>query len=193
LLVVRVTVAPPAGAAWDRVTVQVLEELGPRLVGLQTSKVDPDPLNAMTVADQTSDTLRVAVALVVMVVPAMRSPDSTQLDHASHCVVPLPDISRFVKAGVSELKFSFRKLLPFVNQAKTRSFGSVVVRLPLAGAALFPWAVERASTAAVTPLYSWIENAYTFLPLPAFTVIVSAPEAPAVATKTSASWSPVTV
>jgi len=38
LLVVRVTVAPPAGAAWDRVTVQVLEELGPRLAGLQTSE-----------------------------------------------------------------------------------------------------------------------------------------------------------
>ena len=31
----RVTLAPPAGAAWVRVTVQVLEELWPRLVGLQ--------------------------------------------------------------------------------------------------------------------------------------------------------------
>ena len=68
-----------------------------------------------------------------------------------------------------------------------RSFGAMVVRLPLAGAVLFPWAVAEASTTAVTPLYSWIENAYTFLPLPAFTVIVSAPEALAVATKTSAS------
>ena len=38
LVVVRVTVAPPAGAGWVRVTVQVLEELGPKLVGLQTSE-----------------------------------------------------------------------------------------------------------------------------------------------------------
>jgi hypothetical protein len=33
-----VTVAPPVGAAWVRVTVQVLEEFGPRLVGLQASE-----------------------------------------------------------------------------------------------------------------------------------------------------------
>jgi hypothetical protein len=38
LVLVRVTVAPPLGAAWVRVMVQVLEELGPRLVGLQTSE-----------------------------------------------------------------------------------------------------------------------------------------------------------
>jgi len=33
----RVTLAPPAGAAWVRVTVQVLEELAPMLEGLQAS------------------------------------------------------------------------------------------------------------------------------------------------------------
>jgi hypothetical protein len=33
----RVTLAPPAGAAWVRVTVQVLEELAPMLAGLQAS------------------------------------------------------------------------------------------------------------------------------------------------------------
>jgi hypothetical protein len=38
LVLVRVMAAPPVGAAWVRVTVQVLEELGPRLVGLQTSE-----------------------------------------------------------------------------------------------------------------------------------------------------------
>jgi hypothetical protein len=38
LLLVRVTLAPPVGAAWVRVTVQVLVEFGPRLVGLQTSE-----------------------------------------------------------------------------------------------------------------------------------------------------------
>jgi hypothetical protein len=37
LVLVRVTVAPPTGAAWVRVTVQVLEELGPRLAGLQAT------------------------------------------------------------------------------------------------------------------------------------------------------------
>ena len=31
----RVTLAPPVGAAWVRVIVQVLEELDPRLLGLQ--------------------------------------------------------------------------------------------------------------------------------------------------------------
>ena len=38
LVLVRVTAAPPVGAAWVRVMVQVLKELGPRLVGLQTSE-----------------------------------------------------------------------------------------------------------------------------------------------------------
>ena len=33
----RVTLAPPVGAAWVKVTVQVLEELAPMPVGLQVS------------------------------------------------------------------------------------------------------------------------------------------------------------
>ena len=33
----RLTLAPPVGAAWVRVTVQVLEELAPMLEGLQAS------------------------------------------------------------------------------------------------------------------------------------------------------------
>ena len=37
LVLVRVTRAPPVGAAWVRVTVQVLEPFGPRVVGLQAS------------------------------------------------------------------------------------------------------------------------------------------------------------
>ena len=37
LVFVRATTAPPVGAAWVKVTVQVLEEFGPRLVGLQAS------------------------------------------------------------------------------------------------------------------------------------------------------------
>src|SRR5271156_3659679 len=37
LVLVRVTAAPPAGAGWVRVTVQVVEELGPRLAGAQAS------------------------------------------------------------------------------------------------------------------------------------------------------------
>ena len=36
LVLARMTVAPPVGAGWVRVTVQELEELGPRVVGLQT-------------------------------------------------------------------------------------------------------------------------------------------------------------
>ena len=35
LVLVRVTAAPPVGAGWVRVTEQVLEAFGPRLVGLQ--------------------------------------------------------------------------------------------------------------------------------------------------------------
>ena len=38
LVLVSVTAAPPVGAAWVRVTVHVLEALGPRLVGLQVSE-----------------------------------------------------------------------------------------------------------------------------------------------------------
>jgi len=37
-VLVRVTVAPPVGAGSVRVTVQVLEAFGPRLVGLQASE-----------------------------------------------------------------------------------------------------------------------------------------------------------
>ena len=36
-VLLRVTLAPPVGAALFRVTVQVLEEFAPRLVGLQAS------------------------------------------------------------------------------------------------------------------------------------------------------------
>ena len=38
LVFVRVTLAPPVGAAFVSVTVHVLEEFGPRLVGLQASE-----------------------------------------------------------------------------------------------------------------------------------------------------------
>jgi hypothetical protein len=37
LLLASVTLEPPAGAAWERVTVQVLAEFCPRLVGLQVT------------------------------------------------------------------------------------------------------------------------------------------------------------
>jgi hypothetical protein len=48
---VRVTLAPPVGAAWVRVTVQVLEELAPMLDGLQASD------------DRSTDAARFTVAL----------------------------------------------------------------------------------------------------------------------------------
>ena len=38
LVLLRVMAAPPVGAGWVRVTVQVLEALAPRLVGLQASE-----------------------------------------------------------------------------------------------------------------------------------------------------------
>ena len=38
LVFVRVTLAPPARAGWVKVTVQELDELGPRLVGLHVSE-----------------------------------------------------------------------------------------------------------------------------------------------------------
>ena len=38
LVLLRVTLAPPVGAACVRDTVQVLDEFGPRLVGLQASE-----------------------------------------------------------------------------------------------------------------------------------------------------------
>ena len=41
LLFARVTLAPPAGAGWVRVTVQVLEDFAARLLGLQ-DRVDSD-------------------------------------------------------------------------------------------------------------------------------------------------------
>jgi len=50
LVLVRVTVAPPVGAGWVRVTMQELEELGPTLAGLQAS-------------EETSTAVRLMVAL----------------------------------------------------------------------------------------------------------------------------------
>ena len=50
LVLVRVTAAPPVGAIWVRVTVQMLEELGPRLVGLQTSEETRTGAARVTVA-----------------------------------------------------------------------------------------------------------------------------------------------
>jgi hypothetical protein len=38
LVLVRTTVAPPAGAGWVRATVQEPEAFGPRLVGVQASE-----------------------------------------------------------------------------------------------------------------------------------------------------------
>jgi hypothetical protein len=54
LVFVSVTLAPPAGAGWVKFTVQVLEELGPRLVGLQATE-----------ETNTGATVRVNVALPV--------------------------------------------------------------------------------------------------------------------------------
>ena len=41
LLLDTITVAPPVGAGAERVTVQLLDELGPRLVGLHASDETP--------------------------------------------------------------------------------------------------------------------------------------------------------
>ena len=50
LVLLSATVAPPVGAAWDRVTVQGLEELGPRLVGLHASEETCAEANRLMVA-----------------------------------------------------------------------------------------------------------------------------------------------
>jgi hypothetical protein len=46
---VSVTLAPPAGAAFVSVTVQVLEEFGPRLVGLQATDDTSTEATSVTV------------------------------------------------------------------------------------------------------------------------------------------------
>jgi len=46
----RVTLATPVGAAWVRVTVQVLEELAPMLAGLQVSEETSTGATRLTVA-----------------------------------------------------------------------------------------------------------------------------------------------
>jgi hypothetical protein len=50
LVLERVTLAPPAGAAWVSVTVQVLEELAPMLEGLQLSDETRTPATRFTAA-----------------------------------------------------------------------------------------------------------------------------------------------
>jgi len=50
LVLVRVTIAPPAGAGLVNETVQVLEELGPRLLGLQASEETRTKATRVTVA-----------------------------------------------------------------------------------------------------------------------------------------------
>jgi hypothetical protein len=56
LLFDRLTLAPPVGAGWVKVTVQVLEEFGPRLAGLHA--------NDDTRADATRLTLAAAELLL---------------------------------------------------------------------------------------------------------------------------------
>jgi len=83
LVLVRVTVAPPVGAGLLRVTVQVLEALGPRLVGLQTSEetrtgatratvvlAEVAPKLAVRVALWSLEITDVVAANVVVVAPA---------------------------------------------------------------------------------------------------------------------------
>ena len=53
-----VTLAPPLGAAWLRLTVQVLEEFAPTLVGLH------DKVDTATVTDATKVTVVVAELLL---------------------------------------------------------------------------------------------------------------------------------
>ena len=50
LVLVRVTLAPPVGAGCVKVTVQVVEELGPRLVGLQTKEETRTGATKLTLA-----------------------------------------------------------------------------------------------------------------------------------------------
>ena len=49
LVLVSVTLAPPVGAAWVKVTVQVVDELWPRLVGLQASEETSTGATRLTV------------------------------------------------------------------------------------------------------------------------------------------------
>ena len=61
---VRVTVAPPAGAAWFRVTVHVLDALGPKLLGAQLN--DEGVGRATTFTVVVAETLfKVAVSVAV--------------------------------------------------------------------------------------------------------------------------------
>ena len=49
LLSASVTLAPPVGAVWVKVTVQVLEELGPIVEGLQASEDTPSEAPRLSV------------------------------------------------------------------------------------------------------------------------------------------------
>ncbi|MEI9972370.1 MAG: hypothetical protein WDO73_10155 [Ignavibacteriota bacterium] len=67
----RLTVAPPVGAAWDSVTVQMLEAFGPRVVGVHDSEE--------TVAETTSAMVLLAelplyVAVTVALAFAAKAP-----------------------------------------------------------------------------------------------------------------------
>jgi hypothetical protein len=50
LVFVRVTLAPPVGAAWVKVTVQLLEAFGPKLVGLHDNEDTSTGATRLTVA-----------------------------------------------------------------------------------------------------------------------------------------------
>ena len=59
----RVTLAPPVGAAWVRLTVQVLEEFGPTLLGLH------DKADTVTNADADTDADAVRFTVVLAELP----------------------------------------------------------------------------------------------------------------------------
>jgi hypothetical protein len=64
LLLDSVMLTPPADAAWARVTVQVLDELGPTVVGLQATPETPTGANKL-IAAVCELLLRVAVTVAV--------------------------------------------------------------------------------------------------------------------------------
>jgi hypothetical protein len=69
LVLVRVTVAPPVGAGWVRVTLQEGEELGPRIVGLQTS--DGTSVTRVMVALRLLRIADIVAANIVVVAPPL--------------------------------------------------------------------------------------------------------------------------
>ena len=101
MLLDRVTLAPPVGAAWFSVTVQVLDEFGPRVLGLQPNEETSTGATSVTV---------VAFELLLYVAVTVALPLLLMVPVVTLKVCDVSPASTVTDAGTVSVELEFDKL-----------------------------------------------------------------------------------